>query len=215
MALRRHSCGKATVKLKRWSLIGTLIPLILSGSVIIAQTLPTPKNSPRNVIEALWKMAARGDLLTQDGWKRAEDYYTVLIPWTGNKTVLIVSNEYGFDDASVRGTKANAVVTCEQLGQLDSALRYTPAPPSPYFKSGWGYDLVTVPGHMLFIGSNGRQEDKVNPKVTYWKIKGSQGMPWTTVNTAIRYVLEMRNKTFDPAIRKNADDTIAKLLKIH
>jgi hypothetical protein len=35
------------------------------------------------------------------------------------------------------------------------------------------------------------------------------------VNAAIRYVLEMRNKTNDPIIKKNADETLAILLKMH
>jgi hypothetical protein len=51
--------------------------------------------------------------------------------------------------------------------------------------------------------------------VTYWKVKGSPGDPWTTVNTAIRYALEMREKATHPAIKKNADQTIAKLLRLH
>jgi hypothetical protein len=35
------------------------------------------------------------------------------------------------------------------------------------------------------------------------------------VNTAIRYVLEKREKATDPVIRKNADETLARLLKLH
>jgi hypothetical protein len=46
-----------------------------------------------------------------------------------------------------------------------------------------------------------------------WQIEGPQGAPWTTVNTAIRYVLEMRAKAKDPQIKRNADDTIGQLLK--
>jgi hypothetical protein len=126
-----------------------------------------------------------------------------------------MSNDYAFDHVSVKGTTANAAVTCEQLGELDSAMRYTPAPTKPYFKSGWGYDFVNVPGHTLVMGADGKQEDRVNPKVAYWKITGSQGKPWTTVNTAIRYVLEMRAKTTDSEVKKNADRSLAMLLKQH
>ena len=45
-----------------------------------------------------------------------------------------------------------------------------------------------------------------------WQIDGSLEKSWTTVNTAIRYVLEGRSKTTDPATKKNADKTLEALL---
>ena len=48
-----------------------------------------------------------------------------------------------------------------------------------------------------------------------WQIEKTPALAWTTVNTAIRYVLEMRIKTNDPSIKKNADETLEKLLKRH
>lgn len=197
-----------------------LLRLILSFTIIFvgfsfAQTLSVPSESPRNGLETLWKMAATGDLLTPDGWKRAGAYYVNPAPWTGNKTVLVVSDDYALDSVSKKGAKLNAVVICEQLGQIDSALRYTLAPPSPYFKSGLGYDFETVPSHMLFVGPDGKQEDRINPKWTYWKIVGPQGNPWTTVNGAIRYVVEMQRKTTDPVLKRNAERSLALLLKQH
>jgi hypothetical protein len=105
---------------------------------------------------------------------------------------------------------------CSELGKIDANLRYTPLPPKQSFKSGRGYDLVAVPAHTLVsVPGTKKPEEKVNTNVTYWKVKGSPHNPWTTVNTAIRYVLEMREKATDPAIKKNADQTIAKLLRLH
>ena len=48
-----------------------------------------------------------------------------------------------------------------------------------------------------------------------WQIEKTPAFRWTTVNTAIRYVLELRAKSHDPSIRKNADETLEKLLKRH
>ena len=47
------------------------------------------------------------------------------------------------------------------------------------------------------------------------QIDDSRGIPWTTVSTAVRYVLEMRDNTADPTIKKNADETLAQILKLH
>jgi hypothetical protein len=161
-------------------------------------------------------MAVRGGLLTPKGWKRAGGYFTDPTPWTTNMTVVVMSNDYGFDESSISGGTAKAGMTCNELGKIDANLRYTPLPPKQSFKSGRGYDLVAVPAHTLVsVPGTNKPEERVNTNVTYWKVKGSPGDPWTTVNTAIRYVLEMREKATDPAIKKNADQTIAKLLRLH
>jgi len=56
-----------------------------------------------------------------------------------------------------------------------------------------------------------------------WLIEGGPGLrclnvdetcAWTTLNTAIRYVLEKRKAMSDPIARKNADQTLSKLLKM-
>jgi hypothetical protein len=198
------------------SILGMVISMIVWVNVSVTQSLPTPLTPPKDVIEDLWGKAVRGELLTPEGWKRASYNYADRTPWTGNKVVVVMSNDYAFDHASINGNAAKAAVTCDQLGRLDSALRYTPLPPEPYFKTGLGYDLVVVASHILVSAPGEKKaEEKVNPKVTYWKIQGSPGPPWTTVNTAIRYVLEMREKATDPAIKNNADQTIAKLLRLH
>lgn len=50
-----------------------------------------------------------------------------------------------------------------------------------------------------------------------WLIDGSQGLfpnlRWTTINAAIRYVLETRARTSDPVIKQNAERTLAILLR--
>jgi hypothetical protein len=40
-------------------------------------------------------------------------------------------------------------------------------------------------------------------------------MRWTTVNGAIRYILEMRERTADPALKANAEKTLDTLMQLH
>jgi hypothetical protein len=61
----------------------------------------------------------------------------------------------------------------------------------------------------LIIG----KDERTGPEE--WQIREPPGLPWTTVNTAVRYVLERREKSNDPVIKKNADKTLAWLLKLH
>jgi hypothetical protein len=50
---------------------------------------------------------------------------------------------------------------------------------------------------------------------TEWRIDGTANKIWLTLDAAIRYVTQRRDKTTDAAIKKNADQTLAKLLRLH
>jgi hypothetical protein len=101
------------------------------------------------------------------------------------------------------------------IGKIDSALRYTNTP-SKYMKTGFAYHLIPVPSYQEMMGPDGKTLIEKRP-VGYreWQIQGSLDSQWTTVNTAIRYVLEKRDKAIDPTIKKNADRTLAMLLQMH
>jgi len=83
-----------------------------------------------------------------------------------------------------------------------------------FVKTGFLYHLVGVPAYSTMYSSDGKVSKKP-VGARFWQIQGPPGAPWTTVNTAIRYVLEMRAKTADPVIKKNADQTLAELMKLH
>ena len=64
-----------------------------------------------------------------------------------------------------------------------------------------GFDLVKMPRP----GTNGPLE---------WLIEGPVPEPHVSINTAIRFLTELRARAKDEAIRKNADNTIAALKRI-
>lgn len=67
----------------------------------------------------------------------------------------------------------------------------------------------------MMYGPDGKTLIEKRPTgVHVWMIKAAQGPPVTTVNTAIRYALEMREKTSDRAGKENADQTLAQRLKL-
>jgi hypothetical protein len=79
------------------------------------------------------------------------------------------------------------------------------------------FNLVFVPTHWTMFKSDGKEitgkQERTGPME--WQIQEPADPPWTMVNTAIRYVLEKRKKAIDPAIRKNTDETLRRLLKLH
>lgn len=102
------------------------------------------------------------------------------------------------------------------MGQIDSALKYVPPSKTDAIKTAVIYHFVLVPMYSMMYGSDGKTIISRQATGSYaWQIEGQPAPPWTTVNTAIRYVLEIRNRTTDPRIRKNADVTLSRLLELH
>jgi hypothetical protein len=129
-------------------------------------------------------------------------------------TFSVMSNYYGVNRTSITGDTAEVDVECSNLGEIDSALRFTPSPPPPTAKASLRYRLVFAPTSLITYSPTG-EAVRESKGISQWQIKDPQGLPFTTVNTAIRYVLEMRDKMKNPATKKNADETIAKLIILH
>jgi hypothetical protein len=111
--------------------------------------------------------------------------------------------------------KAEVVMDYAELGSIDSSLRFTRHEETHATKTGRLYHLVLAPSQWEMYGADGKTVVKEMQGPVGWQITDSRGMPWTTVNSAIRYVLEKRNSTNDATVRKNADDTLTALLQLH
>jgi hypothetical protein len=100
-------------------------------------------------------------------------------------------------------------------GSIDAALKFAPAPKTNAGAEWDGYSLVFAPEHYRTVENGKLVQHEQTGKYKSWQIDHPLDMPFTTVNTAIRYVLEKREKTTDPVIRQNADKTLAALLRLH
>jgi hypothetical protein len=185
--------------------------------------------SPQQVVEELWKVATQGTLLTPDGWnKTARGFADHPVPSPGStvipdthgsqKSILVMSNDWGVLDCTINGNSAKVVVEYYDVGQIDPSLRYSPGNDSgPMGKTAMLFTLVFAPVRYPSFRSDGNvlKVDKIVTGPAAWQIEKTPALPWTTVNTAVRHVLEMRAKTSDRSIKKNADETLDKLLKRH
>jgi len=171
--------------------------------------------TPEGVVDEIWRMATQGQLLTAEGWRIAGGFFTEPRPFPANETILVVCNEWGpaYEMRSVGNTK-EIVVGYWDAGSIDAKLRYTPPEKTGYVKTAFAYSLVTAPSYLMMYGSDGKTLVEKRPTgAGVWLIKGTQAPPLTTVNTAVRYVLEMREKTTDQTTKENASQTLAQLLK--
>jgi hypothetical protein len=173
--------------------------------------------SPKDVVDRLWKAGTDGELLTPDGWNTASRLFVKHEAFPANGSVRIVSNNWGVDHSSVSGDIAEVDMGYTDAGTVDASLKNSPPPKTGSYKTAMVFHLVFAPTHWTMFKSDGKditgKEERTGPME--WQIQEPAALPWTTVNTAVRYVLEKREKAIDPAIRKNADETLGRLLKLH
>ncbi len=83
-----------------------------------------------------------------------------------------------------------------------------------FIRSPWITFHLVVTDRQWKINSDGGRQLAVTVS-EQWLIDCTEAItPWINIDTAVRYVREMREKTTDPAIRNNADATIAALEKL-
>jgi hypothetical protein len=196
----------------------TVLVVVVAVETGLAQCSTGSPGSPKEILQELWSMATRGDLLNDSGWAKAsKSFFTEATAGPSNKSIAVISNQWGPPTERMLSTDTAEVdVGFWDRGQVDSSLRYIPSNPTDAIKMGRSYRLILVPAYVMMYGSDGKTLLQKRPTgCQQWEIKGSMEQPWTTVNTAIRYVLERRNKTEDAKIKENADATLSKLMTLH
>jgi hypothetical protein len=141
------------------------------------------------------KLVTDGTLLSPEGWKRAAKLFEVSIPYP-EAGVIDLTSTGGFVGETSRQNDLAEVWTkwTDNLGSIDSALRYR-SPDQNVVGTIYVF-------HLVFIGRK-------------WKIAGLSRNRTATVDRALRYVTEMRNRSADPVIRENANKTIAVLKRLN
>lgn len=198
--------------------MAAVLMVILSlGAKLVPQSMgkDLPRTPPKETIDQMWKRATAGEFLPPNGWAMYSGYFLHPLPADHKKIIRIVSNSWGVFTAYTNGTDAQVSVGCAAIGTIDAALKFTPAPPNPYAKAVCVFNLVLAPtrSEIYMAGSNGRTAEQQHQGPPAWQIVDAQGPAFTTVNTAIRYVLQTEKATENPAIKKNAEKALSILLR--
>jgi hypothetical protein len=193
--------------------------MLCTGGISLAQVSGNsgpPPRAPRDIVEEVWNMGVSGALLTPGGWNRAAGYFSQPGPAPKDNSFDVYSNRSGFYSVSVEDDRAEVEMDFWNSGHIDSEMRYTPPPKTIAFKTVVVFSLKLHPTSIKMYGADGKTEIEEKPTgLSHWEIEGPLTRRWTTVNTAIRYVLETRDKTTNLVVKKNADGTLAKLLTLH
>lgn len=183
--------------------------LILSALSIFAQSPVNPPKSPSDIVAQFVQFEVNGGRLTTDGWHKADKFFVHPVPQPQNEKIFVIYDDYSVwkDLARIKGNTAMVTVGTLPVGDIDSEFHFKP---SKYYKGYWIYNLLLADTHWEPDLNGGTIEVKGRPE---WRINDSDpNMNLTvltlTLTTAIRYVTEMRDKSTDPVIKKNADETL-------
>jgi hypothetical protein len=219
--------GRSKVKRRGARTIFAVCLLAVQACVIpldsARQITAAASPSPIDVIKEYWKMETSGGRLTLAGWYRATAFFirSDIPPPTLDVLVVRDGSLDTFEVTARTDTWAEVRVNTDEIGQLDHSLRLNILPRvGPH-----GVDILRgpyIPFHVVLTTKHWefRPDGTVGSEITsspQWLIDCTENEDWVWVNeaAAVRYVTEARNKTTDPAIKKNADAALATLAKLH
>jgi hypothetical protein len=157
-----------------------------------------------------------GELLTPDGWKKSANLFVHPKSRAKDDSIFVTTKfPLGNGPMSVTGDQAEADQKwVDDLGTVDSALRYVPEPKPQFEVEGTMhiFRLLRTEKHWKILADGISEREVLGPP--QWRIEGSPTIRWASKDAVIRYVIEMRGKTTDPVIKNNADRTLAKLRRL-
>jgi hypothetical protein len=187
------------------------------GAIAAAASAQAPQSHGKAtelVIIQYEKLVQEGEFLTPEGWKRLSKLYAQSKPFPGDGTISLMSTGGSLGEMWVNGDHAEVDTKwTDYFGSITPSLRYKPPTGPPGVMTGYVFHLVYTNKH-TDIGADGKTIREITGPWE-WKIEEPQNTRWTTVRKAIEYLTEMRDKTDDPAIQKNADKTILALKHMH
>jgi hypothetical protein len=189
--------------------------------VISAQMSSTaPQKSPEEVVKDFWRVETDGGRLNLEGWYKATEFFVRANVPPPNRIIHVIrsSQADSFEETARTENWAEVSLTTNELGQLDSTLRFrrTPqqGPAGLLILRGpvLTFHLVLTNKHWELNQDGARGKEMTGP--AQWLIDCPENAEWISVDAAIHYVTDTRDKATDPSVKKNADETLAKLMKL-
>lgn len=166
--------------------------------------------SQKEVVERFVKMDVDGARLTPQGWRTADTLFTKPSEPLQAKVLVVIVRSYAVSTATGSTNTTEFYMGYEEVGRITaSSLHFAPTN-NRSMKEFGKYTVVLTKVQRTQGNSNETIQEENMP--TEWRIDGAQPTAMhLTAEAAIQYVTQMRDKTTDLAIRRNATQTLAKL----
>jgi len=190
------------------SLIGLTVFLVPSRAQTGSQTSAekVPKESPSQLAHRFVRLESG---LTPDQWSGLASFFvqTPKPQWDKVHIVDIIHISI-----TTKGNSSHVAISTNSLGDLDSSLRLSDYPPVrlplavPSTSACYGDDYfefnLLLSGKQPALTQSGAGHQFERPLA--WRIEDTSFEPLITLDTAMRYVRQIRNKSADPAVKANA-----------
>jgi len=184
--------------------------LISSALPAHAQGLVAPQTASKEVVEQFCKVEMQGGRLNPAGWQEARKFFVRSSDFVPGATIFVIEESYAvWDPMKLPDGTTDVTVEIHPVGNLDSKLRLT-LPSHSYYKTARHFKIVFTDKRWE-IRKQGIESKEVIESSPRWLIDEPTHFWMVTVSTAIRYVSQERDATSDPEMKKNAEETLAKL----
>jgi hypothetical protein len=197
--------------------IGLALAAVIYGQSGAERAATKP---PKEGLREFIKMELEGARLTAEGWRKTAHFFVAPSRPLQNRKILVFSDEYEFHEKALTENRAELYIFFRDFyGQLDPKLRFELAaaysPSRVLIKHGGSVDYSLVLTSKTPRLNPRVEEPKEGTGPADWKIERMPHDYTISLATAIRYVTEVGDKTTDLTIKKNADETLAKLKRLH
>jgi hypothetical protein len=191
-------------------LLPVTVVIGLAGIAAVGISVKALTESPKDVVQKFVNMDVEGERITSQGWRRADTFFLQPSQPSRRKILVVIAKHYGVSEVAVRGNTAEFYMGYEELGRINSSLHFSPSDSTVETRSMYKYNLVLTDANRKLV-----TDEKITKEVNgpfEWRIEGAQPAEMhITVDTAIRYVTQMRDKAKDPIVKRNADKALAML----
>lgn len=186
------------------------------------QSRENHQGSPSSVVTDFIKMELKGVRLMPKGERKSAHFFVQSHPVSEDRNITVVSDRYELRERPTSGSKKTTSTVdlyfYQFYGQLSPDLRFQSArdiePESGLVRNGLSVSYsVVLTDRFSELKPNGQKPIEVT-NGPEWRIENFQAGLLIDVQTAIRYVTEIRDKSNDPVIKKNAAATLAILKKL-
>jgi hypothetical protein len=187
-----------------------------AGAPLLVQPAGIAKESPSDVAHRFVRLE-RG--LLPDQWNELANFFVETPKSQWNKVHIVDVVHVGID---TNGDSSYVSIFTNSLGELDSSLRLsnypsmrlpldTPSASACYGDDRFGFNLVLSDKHWE-IATDGTAKEFNGPLA--WRIENTSFEPLITLDTAMRYVSQVRDKTTDLDVKMKAARTLT-ILKFY
>ena len=182
-----------------------------AGTPLPAQPVGTAQESPSEVAQRFFDLESNA---TPDQWSKLAKFFVETPKPQWNKVHIVDVVDKGVD---TNGNSTFVVISTYALGDLDLSLRLSNYPPmrlplvtpsasACYGDARFAFNLV-LSDKRWEIATGGTVKEFDGPPA--WRIEDTFFEPFISLDAAIRYVTQTRNKIADPVLKRNAGKTLS------